>query len=221
MPREITALKVHEGMRFDHLTTIKKVSEKVYSDGKHRMPFWLCQCDCGNTVVVSARGLTENCHHSCGCYNKEVLIAKNTKHSCFHERLYSVWNAMKTRCRNKNNKDYGGRGITFCDEWKDYTNFRNWAMANGYKDNLEIDRIDNNGNYEPSNCRWVTRRENLNNRRVTALVTYNGKTQGLAEWARELGVKHSTLYYRIYKRGWSLERALVPNKENNKCQSIY
>lgn len=130
-----------------------------------------------------------------------------------NRHLYTVWSDMLSRCRNKNHrqyKDYGGRGITVCQEWKDFPTFREWAFATGYVDgnNREkctIDRIDVNGNYEPSNCRWANRKEQMNNRRVNVLLTYNGETKTLAQWADTLGICYSTITSR-YCRGWSIER---------------
>lgn len=128
------------------------------------------------------------------------------KHGLIHHRLYRIWGCMKTRCLNKNDEHfplYGGRGITICDEWKhDFQAFYDWAMANGYQDNLTIDRIDVNGNYEPSNCRWLTRQEQNFNKRNTIFVTLNGETKSLAEWAAETGIYYQTLVYR-YKAGKS------------------
>lgn len=128
-----------------------------------------------------------------------------------NRHLYTVWSDMLSRCRNRNHrqyKDYGGRGIAVCEEWKDFATFREWALSNGYvdsKDYCSIDRIDVNGNYEPSNCRWANRKEQMNNRRVNVLLTYNGETKTVAQWADSLGICYSTFMSR-YDRGWSIER---------------
>lgn len=118
---------------------------------------------------------------------------------------------MKGRCFNPNDKsfhNYGGRGITVCDEWaNDFASFRDWSYANGYQEGLSIDRIDNEKNYAPNNCRWTTRRVQANNRRTNKIYTFNGKTQNVAQWASELGIKHHTLLLRLQK--WPLERALT------------
>jgi len=145
-----------------------------------------------------------------------------------NKHLYSVWCSMKSRCQNTNHrqyKDYGGRGITVCDEWKDFTEFREWALSSGYVDGncyCSIDRIDVNGNYEPSNCRWANRKEQMNNRRVNVFLTYKGETRTLAQWADTLGICYSTFMSR-YDRGWSIERiATTPvreyGKEDTRCQ---
>ena len=123
---------------------------------------------------------------------------------------------MKTRCNNPNvleYKDYGGRGITVCDEWQhSYETFRDWARLNGYMDDLTIDRIDVNGNYEPSNCRWSTRKEQANNRRSNKLITFNGETHNIQEWSDIVGVNDITLRNRLYKYGWSVEKAVIKRR---------
>ena len=151
------------GKKFGRLTVLRK------ADNKGHGIEWLCQCDCGNqTVVRSDRLVTGHCT-SCGCYSKE--LKRNYSHGMYKTPLYKVWCSMKQRCNSpkfKQYKDYGGRGIKICDEWNDkhgFTKFSKWALSHGYEHGLEIDRIDNNGNYEPSNCRFVTHRENMQNRR--------------------------------------------------------
>jgi hypothetical protein len=130
-------------------------------------------------------------------------------------RLYRIWANVKTRCTNKNDPHYnryGGRGITVCDEWKnDFEAFCNWAMSNDYADDLTIDRIDNNGNYCPSNCRWVTVKEQNQNKRNVILLTYNGETKSAAEWARKLNLGHDTIRQR-YRKGWTVEQCLFGKK---------
>jgi hypothetical protein len=131
-------------------------------------------------------------------------------------RLYRIWKTMKTRCFNKNfykYPRYGGRGIIVCEEWKtNFVAFRDWALRNGYADNLTIDRIDNNGNYEPNNCQWITQSENSKkmqaNHKGKVIITYNGETHKLSDWARKLGINQSTLLHRLI-RGWSVERTLT------------
>lgn len=119
---------------------------------------------------------------------------------------------MKTRCYNPSSNKYhayGGRGIKVCDEWKNsFANFKKWALSNGYANNLTLDRINNNGNYEPSNCRWVTNKQNTNNTRRNRILTYNGENHTMSEWCEILGVKLQTLSARIY-RGWSVEDAIT------------
>lgn len=117
---------------------------------------------------------------------------------------------MRVRCNNRNfheYKRYGGRGIKICEEWNDYFSFQKWAYVNGYKDDLTIDRIDNDGDYSPDNCRWITIEEQQQNRCTSHMITFNGKTQNLTQWAKEYSITRDCLKQRI-KRGWPIERAL-------------
>lgn len=150
-------------------------------------------------------------------------------HGLSGTRIDQIYRAMRRRCFNANcpeYRNYGARGITVCDEWKEPQAFYDWAIANGYNDDLTIDRIDNNGNYEPSNCRWVDRFTQANNTRANHFMTFNGKTQTVAQWARELGINHKTLETRV-SYGWSDEKALtyelnsrVDSKKNRKIDQF-
>ena len=187
-------------------------------ENKGRYVRWLCKCECGNEFVALTQHLRSGAVQSCGCLRKDIAIKKsktiNTKHGKHKTRLYKIWAAIKGRCYNQNNesyKNYGARGITICKEWENnYSAFETWANDNGYNDTLTIDRIDVNGNYEPSNCRWATRQEQQNNRRVNHYIEYQGEKRTVAEWARKLGIKKNTLDGRINK-GWPIERAFSPN----------
>lgn len=137
-----------------------------------------------------------------------------------NKRLYDIYTTMKQRCYNKNHKKYkhyGGRGIKVCSEWlESYSNFYEWAINNGYSDNLTLDRIDTNGNYEPNNCRWATQKEQQNNKRTNTNITYNGETHNLKQWAEIKGINYKALWKRLHD-GWSVERALTtPQKARNK-----
>lgn len=201
----MAVLKDLTGMQFGELTVI---SLAVDIPGKKKK--WLCRCSCGNECVVAASNLRSGHSKHCTQCGYKLTAQKETKHGETGTRLYGVWNAMKTRCQNPNTKeyrDYGARGISVCDEWQDSATFFEWAKRSGYNENLEIDRIDTNGNYCPENCRWVPRIENANNKRNNKFITYGEETKTLAEWARYYGVNYKNLSRNILK-GYSLPDAV-------------
>lgn len=191
------------GQKFGKLTVLKYV-------GKSK---WLCKCDCGKETIVGTYHLKSGNTKSCGCLNIQKIIERNTKHNLGHTRIYQTWKSIKRRCYGKNTvayKNYGARGITVCQEWlSDFNNFYNWAISNGYQDDLSIDRIDVNKGYSPDNCHWATDIEQANNTRRNHLITYNDKTQTLAQWAREYNIAYNNLQNRIVKLNWSIEKALT------------
>lgn len=199
------------GQKFGRLTVIERKE-----NSKNGTARWLCKCECGNYVVVLSSMLKSGRTKSCGCYMRETISNIRKKHGMADTRLYKVWRTMKERCFCKTYRDYkhyGGRGITVCDSWKnDFKSFYDWAIANGYDENAKrgqytIDRIDVNGNYEPSNCRLVSMKEQANNIRTNHRITYKGKTQTLSQWADEVGISSHTLSNRL-NIGWSIEKTL-------------
>lgn len=194
------------GQRFGRLTVLGRVWRLNNTN-----TFWLCRCDCGTLRIVLSNDLRVGKTKSCGCLNKENITTNGLTHGMTYSKLYRIWKAMKERCQNPNHKFhsyYGGRGIIVCEEWQKFEPFYEWSMKNGYSDELEIDRIDVNGNYEPSNCRWVTRKINSNNRRNNRLIEYNGETHTLSEWSEILGIKSHTLTMR-FKYNWSIEKTFT------------
>ena len=200
------------GKKFNKLTV-----EKRLENAKGGVAVWLCKCDCGNYTTVRGGNLKNGAVKSCGCLTH---IPKNKLHGMKNSRLYSLWNAMKSRCNNPNIKSYiryGGRGISVCDEWeKSFLSFYNWAINNGYKDNLSIDRIDNNGNYCPENCRWITFEEQCNNRRTNIVFEYNGEKHNLMQWCKLLNLDYKFIHNRIYKMKWDFEKAITTPKSTDR-----
>lgn len=192
------------GQKFGRLTVI----ERAENSQKHTA--WLCECDCGQKRVVQSDHLKSGHTKSCGCYKADNLNWKT--HEKSNTRLYEIMHTAKSRCYREKDKDfklYGGRGITVCDEWlNDFQAFYDWAMQNGYADNLTLDRIDNDKGYSPDNCRWVNIKTQQNNRRNNHYITYNGKTQTLQQWANELNLNRETILSRL-NRGWSVKKALT------------
>lgn len=185
------------GQRFGRLTVIERVKREK---GEQGSALWRCKCDCGNETISTSQALRNGRAKSCGCYAKEVRKQLSTKHGGHKERLYGVWQDMKRRCESSycaSYKNYGGRGISVCDEWRDdYKAFRAWAFANGYNESetrgkCELDRIDVNGNYCPENCRWTTHAEQCRNKRNNYNITYKGETLNFVDWAVILFVTQS------------------------------
>ena len=200
--------------RFGKLVAIKRATNM---SGKTA---WECECDCGNITYVTTSNLTCNRIHSCGCLRVEQLLERSTTHNQRHTHLYEVWKGLRQRCNNPKHAsyhNYGGRGIKVCEEWdKSFQEFYDWAYANGYstenqkdeKLKLTIDRIDNNGDYCPENCRWVDRKIQAINTRVAKTITLNGQTKCIAEWCRFYNISRTNYDTRI-KCGWSIEEALT------------
>ena len=203
------------GKNFGRLTVIERAPDHIVPSGR-RYVRWRCLCECGNEVFPTSDALTRGKTVSCGCHSRDVARDTHLSHGESHTRLYQVWSAIKRRCYNPNARhyeSYGGRGIQMCDEWKNsYETFRDWAISTGYQElpfsKCTIDRIDNNGNYEPSNCRWVDGVAQANNRRSNRRFTYNGETNNIKEWSDIYGIPYKLLHGRLYT-GWSIEKALT------------
>lgn len=203
------------GSRFGRLTVIEQ-GERLDTIT------WVCLCDCGNKKSIRTSDLTSGKVVSCGCYSREISSKRATKHNLVNTRLYCTYNNMKSRCYRKSNKHYciyGGRGIKICDEWlNSFKDFYDWAMDNGYREDLTIDRIDVNGDYEPSNCRWVTISEQSNNRRSCRYYTINGVTKNLQQWCNTYSVSRGKVR-NFLKKGYGIEDALDQSKTEVKiCQ---
>lgn len=183
------------GKRIGKWTVIEQAKHGQYGT------YWVCRCDCGNERIVRGWSLRHGGSLSCGCENGSYKHGDCAGGKL--KRLRVIWSDMKSRCNNPKNTGfhlYGGRGIRVCEEWQnDYASFRTWALANGYRDDLSIDRIDTNGNYEPSNCRWATTTEQQKNRRNTVFATAQGRTNTLDEWAEILGTTKSALYHKKHR----------------------
>ena len=196
------------GKKFGRLTVLYR-EDFIKKDGKKETAY-VCKCDCGEVKKVIACNLKNGHTTSCGCKSLENRTKARTTHHLSGTRIYRIWRGMKTRCENQSDyhyKLYGGRGITICDEWRTFESFYQWAINNGYKETLTLDRIDVNGNYEPNNCKWATQKEQSNNTRRNRRIVHNGILHTLSEWAQITNIQPSTLAYRI-KSGWSFAKAI-------------
>ena len=200
-----------KGQKFGRWTVIEKYG--VYKDGKYK---WLCRCDCGTEAPVFSSNLLRGISTSCGCYGRNILGQKTWQHGMSKTRIFKIWAGIRKRCNNpkmKSYEDYGGRGIKVCERWNSFQLFYN-DMKNGYSDELSLERIDPNGDYEPSNCRWASMKEQARNKRNTKLIELNGKSLTLAEWEDISGVGRSTIAWRI-KNGWDIKRAIYGDPVTN------
>lgn len=183
------------GEKYHHLTVIS-VAQNQY----------VCRCDCGNTITIDKAWKVKTQYRTCGC------LYGCRKHGWSRTLLYKTWHNIRSRCKNPKAtkyKYYGGKGIGVCEEWDNsFIAFKDWSLSNGYKVGLTIDRIDSNKDYSPDNCRWVDYKTQNNNLSNNHLITYNGETHSVYDWASRLNMKQNTLAERI-RRGWSVERALT------------
>lgn len=206
-----------KGDRYGMLVALRRADKKTKGGGY----YWYFQCECGRTVCKPLNSVRSGLIKSCGCL----------RHHKTGTRLYNIWVAMRQRCKNDGkhwHDRWGNRGISVCDEWNDFRTFEKWALENGYEDNLTIDRIDNNGNYCPENCRWATYKEQSLNTSANRFVEIDGESRTVEQWCCLLGVvTPSTVYRRVRKAGWSFQKAittpsqkrvpLVPDEAKNKA----
>lgn len=178
--------------------------------------YYLCRCDCGAEKVVRKDQLTRGISKSCGCWKKEVAAAQLKRIFTTHgqankTRTYAIWKEMRKRCMNPLHHSYslyGGRGITICERWGDYSNFL--ADMGEVPDNIHsLDRIDFNGNYEPTNCRWADKKTQANNTRANIFIKYRGELLTLKQWAEKLRIPYACVYQRIFKLSWPIEKAFT------------
>lgn len=177
----------------------------AYSN-RNRGRMWNCRCDCGTEFIAQGSRLRAGKHNAC----EACLRSRPRKHGASRTSMYYRWRGILGRCENPNYREYdnyGGRGIKVCARWHEFENF--WAdMSDTYRPGMEIDRIDNDGDYTPENCRWVEHQQNQRNKRTNHLITWQGKTQTAIEWSEEIGINANTLIYRL-RRGWDLDRAMT------------
>ncbi len=201
------------GQRFGRLTVIKETGR-----AGNGAVLWLCRCECGKQSIVQGYALLSGNTTSCGCKRHETAHLMEWYQRCKRSgrkkktRLYNIWMHIKDRCCNPRSihyPNYGERGIRVCDEWMhSFSTFQEWALSHGYADNLTFDRINNDGDYTPENCRWVNMKVQSNNRRNSNMLTFQGQTKTLAQWADIYRINWNTLFSRI-RAGWPVERALT------------
>lgn len=202
-----------KGNKYNMLTALK------WHRNENGVIMWHCKCDCGNETFVRASNLKSGAVKSCGCLRKP-----KPKHGMSKSKLYHIWNGMKNRCyckTVKSYKDYGERGITVCDEWRNSAEkFIAWALESGYCDGLTIERIDNEKGYSPDNCKWISKSTQTKNRRNCRRFNYKGRTMILSEWCDALCLDYKRIHNRIYKLKWSFEKAIETpcfvNKRNRR-----
>lgn len=207
------------GKRFGRLIVI---SEAPSVNGR---TCWHCKCDCGKEITTKKDNLLQGKTRSCGCLYLESASKLHKSHGMSNTRLFYIWQSMRHRCTIKNDrayKNYGGRGIKVCEEWtSDFMNFYNWAINNGYTETLTIDRIDSNGNYEPSNCRWVDMKVQGNNRRGVHIVEYHNTRDTLSNMCRKLNISVKVIRSRMERNSISFEQAVDNYKTTSRFKEWY
>ena len=209
-------------MKFNHLTVISFAGHK----NKNNNRYWLCECDCENKTrkEIAENHLINGNTKSCGCLSSVVTIRMNKerafKHKyIYYKEIYCTYDSMRKRCYNEKHdsyKRYGGRGITICDEWlNDFMKFYNWAIENDYKEGLTIERIDYDGNYEPTNCKWATWEEQSYNKSNTLYIEVDSEMKTVKQWSDETGIPQHIIYQRYarYKRKDKKELELLTREK--------
>ena len=208
----IIDMKDISNKRFGRLTVIKNIGKNKWGNA-----IWMCKCDCGNNHIVASNKLIQGKTKSCGCLRHDICTKQFEKHGITTNgkpRTFIIWNGMKARCMNPKSvsyKNYGKRGIGICQDWMSFENFHKWAIRNGYEADLTIDRIDNNKDYSPDNCRWLPRKENLLKQRRYTQITINGETKTLCTWSKIISVSRYILFK--YYREKGIERTEIAIKE--------
>lgn len=199
-------LSLKSGDRFERWLVLEEAGKD-----KHGNILWKCKCDCGTIRNVTASALSKGASKSCGCLQKETASILFREHGFSRSKFSATYSNMIQRCFNPNHpkyNTYGLRGITVCKEWREHpVSFYNWASSSNYEEGLSLDRIDNDGNYEPSNCHWVTIKAQQNNMRSNHYITYKGETKSISQWAVTLGLHPTTLTHRL-KNGWTEEETV-------------
>lgn len=190
-----------EGERYGRLTAIKPTEKRTKGGGV----IWLFRCDCGNEKEIPLNSVRSNLIKSCGCLLKP--------HGETKTRIHRIWVNMRMRCKHEGQKHWHDKGIMVCEEWKDYITFRDWALSNGYAEDLTLDRIDSDGDYCPENCRWVSYAVQSRNTSHNHFVEIGGVKKIVPDWCKELGtVSRASVYRRVRDYGWSFEKALLEPK---------
>lgn len=202
------------GRKFGRLTVIRYLQEE---ERETKRKCWLCQCECGTVKGFNINKLTSGNTVSCSCAKSERIGNLNKKYRNQNKRLYTIYRAMLERCFDEDNEEYhnyGGRGITVCEEWRDnFDDFADWAMTNGYDEHAPrgqctLDRKDNNKGYSPDNCRWITNKEQQNNRRYHIHILHDGKEYTLSQLARKLNIPYMYMWHRYVEKGMNIEKII-------------
>lgn len=194
------------GRRFGRLVVVERGANR--KNGSAR---WVCKCDCGRITVVNAYHLKSGHTTSCGCFHNENAAFIMEKHLMCNTRIYQIWAGIKKRTTHtscKDSKYYVKKGVDICEAWNEFEVFYQWAIENGYDDNLTIDRIDGSRGYSPENCRWVTQKVQCNNKSNNHFIEFQGEKRTVSQWAEKLGIKKCTLLSRI-RKGWSVEKVIT------------